>query len=90
MPFNKANWANGGNMQGAPAMHRYSTSDTAATVDTTGYFNAVADEVRVGDVILAATGVGGTLATGLYQVRSISSGVVDVADALVIPATNTD
>jgi hypothetical protein len=31
----------------------YTTTDTAATTDTTGYFNGAADMLRVGDMILA-------------------------------------
>ena len=73
-----------------PVMWGYSTTDATATVDSSGYFNGVSGDVQVGDMIMANTSTGGTLAAGFYLVSSNASGVVDVNDALVVTATDTD
>ncbi|HYD29853.1 MAG TPA: hypothetical protein VEB64_03220, partial [Azospirillaceae bacterium] len=44
--------------------------DAAAAVDTVGYFNGAADMLRVGDMILANTGVGGTPAAGVLVIAA--------------------
>jgi hypothetical protein len=71
-------------------MWGYSTADATAAVDSAGYFNGVAGDVQVGDMILANTSTGGTLAAGFYLVSANSGTVVDVNDALVVTATDTD
>jgi hypothetical protein len=38
-----------------PTMWGYSTTDATAAVDTSGYFNGVAGQVQVGDIIMANT-----------------------------------
>lgn len=58
----------------------YTTPDAAAVVDTTGYFNAAADMLRVGDMILANAGVGGAPTNGVFAIASNAAGVVDTAD----------
>lgn len=68
----------------------YTTSDTAATVDTSGYFNAMVDNMRVGDWILVNSGVGGTPAYGIMIVKTNDGTTVDVSDATAFGATNTD
>lgn len=73
-----------------PTIWTYKTADTAATVDTTGYFNAAAEDLTVGDLIYALTGVGGTLAYMLYPVVSIAAGVVDLSDGTALVVTDTD
>jgi hypothetical protein len=73
-----------------PTMWGYSTADATAAVDSAGYFNGVAGDVQVGDMILANTSTGGTLAAGFYLVSANSGTVVDVNDALVVTATDTD
>lgn len=75
---------------GIPAMWGYSTTDATATMDTSGYFNGVSGDVQVGDLIVANTSTGGTLAAGIYLVSSNASGVVDINNALVVTATDTD
>lgn len=72
------------------SLWHYTTTDTAATVDTTGYFNTAADMLRVGDVIMANVDTGGTPGAGLFRVASNTGGVVDVADMTAIGATDTD
>ena len=73
-----------------PCMWGYSTADATATLDSSGYFNAVAGDVQVGDIIMANTSTGGTLAAAFYLISANSGTVVDVNDALVINATDTD
>jgi hypothetical protein len=53
----------------------YKTNDTAAVVDTSGYFNDAAGMLRVGDFIFG---------------NSNAAGVVDIADAVALGGTNTD
>lgn len=67
----------------------YTTPDTANTVDTAGYFNAAADMIRVGDIILANTETGGAAKAGLLLVSSNAAGVVDANDMTQIGATDT-
>ena len=77
----------------APQMWTYTTTDSAATVDTSGYFNSIASLLKVGDLIYRVTTSSGSVSSaGLHVVLSISAaGVVDVADAQAInSATNTD
>ena len=68
----------------------YTTADAASTVDSEGYFNAAADMLRVGDIILANVATGGTMQAGLFLVTSNSAGVVDVNDMTQVGSTNTD
>ena len=68
----------------------YTTPDAAATVDTAGYFNAAADMLRAGDMILANTATGGTPVHGIFAVASNAGGVVDTADMTRFDAADTD
>lgn len=92
MAFDKSKWSRMTTSANSaiPTMWGYSTTDATATVDTAGYFNNVSDDVQVGDMIMANTSTGGTLAAGFYLVSSNASGVVDVNDALVVTATDSD
>lgn len=74
----------------SPSLYAYSTADTIADVNTTGYFNGLATVLSVGDVIITRTSTGGTQALSLVYVASNASGVVDVTDGLTITATDTD
>lgn len=95
MAFNSTNFqpiggqAKAGN---APQMWSYTTTDSAATVDTSGYFNSVASLLKVGDLIYRVTTSSGAVSTaGQHVVLTISAaGVVDVADANALAVTNTD
>lgn len=64
----------------------YKTTDTAATVDTTGYFNTASEMLRVGDMILANNAA----SHGIFVVNANTSGVVDVADLTNFASTDTD
>ena len=58
----------------------YKTPDTAAVVDSTGYFNGAAAMLRVGDFIFANANVNATMQSGVFIVASNAGGVVDVSD----------
>lgn len=66
--------------------HYASSTDTAAVVDTNGYFNPAADMLRKGDMILANVNGG----AGILLVASSQNGTVDVADMTAIGSTNID
>jgi hypothetical protein len=68
----------------------YTTVDAASVVDTTGYFNAASDMLRVGDMILANLDTDGTPAAGILLVASNAAGVVDVADLTAVGLADTD
>lgn len=68
----------------------YKTPDTAADVDSAGYFNEAAGMLRVGDFIFANASVDATVESGVFIVRSNAGGVVDVADITGFGLTNTD
>lgn len=77
---------------GTPQMFGYRTQDAATDVDTSGYFNAMANVLRPGDLIyrvtINATGVVQT--AGFHTVMTNASGVVNVSDTLALTVTNTD
>lgn len=68
----------------------YKTPDTAADVDTTGYFNEAASMLRVGDFIFANANVEATMESGVFIVATNSGGVVDVANITGFGTSNTD
>ncbi len=68
----------------------YRTADLDTDVDTTGYFNAAADMLRVGDMILANTDVNGTPKAGIFVVSSNAAGVVDVDNLTQFGGTDVD
>ena len=68
----------------------YRTEDTAGTVDTTGYFNAVSNVLRVGDFIFANCAVSTTPANGVFVVNANAGGVVDVSDMSALGPNDTD
>jgi hypothetical protein len=74
----------------SPSLYAYATTDAIADVNTSGYFNSLANILSVGDVIIARTSTGGTQALTLVFVASNASGVVDVTDGLTITATDSD
>lgn len=76
----------------SPQIWSYTTTDAAATVDTSGYFNSVASLLKVGDIIFRVTTSGSSVSTaGQHVVMSISAaGVVDVSDTTALTVTNTD
>ena len=72
------------------SLYAYTTADAIADVNTSGYFNALANTLAVCDVIFARTSTGSTQVLSIVYVASNASGVVDVTDGLTITATDTD
>jgi outer membrane protein assembly factor BamB len=68
----------------------YKTTDVAAQVDSTGYFNPAAGMLRVGDFIFANASIAGVVQSGVFIVNSNANGVVDVADITAFGGTDTD
>jgi len=68
----------------------FTTIDLAIDVDTTGYFNAATDMLRVGDIIIANTDTDGVPSSGFYLVNANALGVVDVADMTAVGTTDLD
>ena len=68
----------------------YTTPDTAATVDTAGYFNSASEMLRVGDMILANVESEGAMKAGIFLVNANAGGVIDVADITSVGGTDTD
>jgi hypothetical protein len=74
----------------APAMYGYKTADAIADVNTSGYFNTLAQTLNVGDVIHCVTSTGSTAVVTLVYVVSNASGVVDVTDGTTLSNTDSD
>lgn len=69
----------------------YTTTDAAAVVDSSGYFNGAANQLRVSDIILAKVGTAGAVnSVGIFAVQSNAAGVVDVFDLTSASAVDTD
>jgi hypothetical protein len=68
----------------------YKTPDTAADVDTSGYFNEAASMLRVGDFIFANVDTAATLQSGVFIVASNSGGVINVTNITEFGDTNMD
>ena len=80
----------GGTVGNSPTLYSYSTVDTAATVNTAGYFNDMALTLNINDLIFVASSTGGTPVVSIMYVLSNAAGVVDVTDGTVLAATDTD
>ena len=72
------------------SLYAYTTADAIGDVNTSGYFNALANTLAVGDIIFTSTSTDGTIAMSIVYVASNASGVVDVTDGMTITATDTD
>ena len=93
MAFARAGWnpIGGQSKKGtAPQLFTYTTTDAVATIDGAGYFNDVAKDVAVGDVIISVTSTGGTLASSIHTVVSNTGSVVDISDGTTIAQTDSD
>lgn len=71
-----------------PSLYLYKTTDTQATVNSSGYFNDIATMVEVGDIIFVYDATTPSLV--LTYVNGNASGVVDIADGTTVSATDTD
>lgn len=81
------------NVSGEIGVWDYSTADTAATVDTTGYItNGGALGMKVGDLVnVTVTGTGVVTSHRVVTVSSTAPGAVDLSDGTVIGSgTNSD
>lgn len=74
----------------SPAIYAYKTTDAIADVNTSGYFNALANVLSVGDLIYCVTSTGSTAVATLVYVVSNSGGVVDVTDGTTLANTDSD
>jgi hypothetical protein len=72
------------------SMWHYTSTDAAATIDSSGYFNSASGQLAVGDFIFAHADTGGTPAYGVFVVLSNSSGVVDTGDMVAFKSADTD
>ncbi len=68
----------------------YPSTDSKATVNTSGYFNSAADRLSVGDIIWCMHGATGTPPSSIMIVLSNDGTTVDVSDGLDITGTNSD
>lgn len=59
--------------------YMYASLDTAAAVETAGYFNSMAAQFTVGDQIDASLDLGGAPRLRNYMVTAIAAGVVTIA-----------
>lgn len=92
MAFSATGWATvaASKRGNAPSVYAYKTADVIGDVNTSGYFNDLANMLSVGDLIYCFTDTGGTPAAYLVWVISNSAGVVDVTNGTVITATDSD
>jgi len=74
----------------APSVYAYKTADALTVVRVTGYFNDLAQTLKVGDLIYCVTSTGSTAVASLNYVLSNAAGVVDVNDGTVLANTDTD
>lgn len=70
------------------AVWSYSSADAIATVNTSGYFNDLSDEVSVRDLIIVTDT--NTPTTHFVTVLSNTGGVVDVSDGTAVAETDGD
>jgi hypothetical protein len=68
----------------------YRSTDSAAEIDTTGYFNAAARMLRPGDFILCNSAVGSAPANGVLIVASNDGTTVDVTNLSPLGVLNSD
>lgn len=92
------NLVNGSKAGNAPQIWAYKTDDTAAVVDTAGYFDngattntGMRDVMRVGDLIYVYADADGTPSFGLHIVTQITTaGVIDVTNAVALGSIDSD
>jgi hypothetical protein len=78
---------------GTPQLWAYRTQDDGPTVDTAGYFNAMASVMRPSDWIFRSTinASGVVQSAGIHIVMTVTAaGVVNVSDTLAATITNAD
>ena len=68
----------------------YTTTDASTVVDGSGYFNSMANEMNLGDVIYANTATGGTPVYGQFAVSANDGSTVDVNNITTLSASDSD
>lgn len=90
MAFDRANLTAIARGNGFTLWH-YTTTDSAADVDLSGYFNAAVNELGVGDLVLRVTTSSGNVSTAGFHIVMTNNGtVVDMSDTTALTVTNTD
>lgn len=74
----------------APAIYTYASTDAQSVIRASGYFNAVASILKVGDLIFCYSATGGTPVMSTAYVNSNTGSVVDITDGVTVTATDTD
>lgn len=76
MSFNKTNYDPGASSKGSvPKIHRYSSSDTLATIEGSGYFNSVEDLINSGDLMVVYSSAVSGGGVKVYQLTN-TDGVI--------------
>lgn len=80
-----------------PTLWTYATADALTTVDGSGYFNSVANRLKVGDFLYAYTSTGPAygIAVVASNTRNLAAtppvqGVVNVTNFTAVGAINSD
>jgi hypothetical protein len=73
-----------------PRIWTYKTIDDAAAINTAGYFNEAAADLKVGDLIYAYTDTDGTPPGYFFAVNANDGTTVDVTNGLAIGTTDSD
>lgn len=81
----------------APTLWVYKTADTLATVDGAGYFNSLADRLKVGDFLFTYTTTGPAFGIAVVNANSRDltasppvSGVVDISNHTAFGTIDSD
>lgn len=81
----------------SPTVWTYTSADALTTIDGSGYFNAVANKLKVGDLIYAYSTTGPAAGLGFVasNTRNLAasppvSGVVNVTNFTAIGTINSD
>jgi hypothetical protein len=68
----------------------YTSTDASTVIDGAGYFNDMAKEMNLGDVIFANTATGGTPVYGMFVVSANDGSTVDVNNITTLSASDSD
>lgn len=90
MAFSATGWNTvaAGKAGNAPSIYTYKSTDTQATINSAGYFNALASILKVGDIIFIYDATTPSLV--LSYVNANDGTTVDIADGTTVSATDTD
>jgi hypothetical protein len=90
MAFTRANLTAIARGNGFTLWH-YTTEDSAADVDLSGYFDDAAAELGVGDLVLRVTTSAGAVSTAGFHIVMTNDGTtVNMSDTTALTVTNTD